>query len=108
MEALGLDVSDSSFFILLPGVVGESIYVFGPFLFFLHAVLLGVFIKFVITTFTSNDIFTYLYMYFIVSCSFMLARAGTISVYPIMVKCFLIIVVVFYFVCHKKKKRGIA
>lgn len=105
MEVLGLDVSDSSFFILLPGVVGESIYVFGPYLFWAHAIMLGIFVKFVIKTFTSNDTFTYFYYLCIVTFSFMLARAGTISIYPIMMKCFIILIIVLYFVKRSKKKR---
>lgn len=104
MEVLGLDPSDSSFFVVLPGVVGEGIYVFGPHLFLLHTILLGVFIKFILKTFTSSPIFSYFYLYCIVSFSFMLARAGTISVYPIMLKSSLILVVVFYFVKKKMRK----
>lgn len=105
MEILGLDASDSYFFILLPGVVGEGLYVFGPYLFWLHAIVLGIFIRFVIDTFTSNEVFTYYFYNCIVSLSFMLARAGTVSVYPIMMKSILSIIIVFYFVCRRRKSK---
>lgn len=105
MEVLGLDASNSSFFIVLPGVVGEGVYVFGPYFFWIHAVILGVFIRFVLDTLNSNEIFSFFYLYCVVGFSFMIARAGTISVYPIKMKSFLIIVIVFYFVRHKKKQK---
>ena len=102
-EMLGLDAGNTSFFVLLPGVVGESIYVFGPYLYWIHAVILGIFVKFVVKTFTSNEVFTYLYFLYIVTFSFMLARAGTISVYPTTLKGCIILVIVFYFVNRSSK-----
>lgn len=102
MTILGVDVSDSTFFVVLPGVVGESIYVFGPRLFFLHAIILGLVIKFVIKTFTSNDCFRYIYYLCIVQFSFMLGRAGTVSVYPSMFKSFLILIIACLFIRGSK------
>ena len=101
MCLLGVDASDSTFFILLPGLVGEAIFVFGPVLFFLHAIILGYVIKFVTKTFTSNRCFDYVYYLCIVQFSFMLARAGSISVYPSMFKSFLILVIVCHFISKK-------
>jgi hypothetical protein len=108
VQILGVEPSDTTFFVVLPGVVGESIYVFGPFFFWVHAVILGLFIKFVIKTFTSSDVFTYLFFFCIVRFSFMLARAGTISVYPMMLKSFLILVIVCSLICKNKQNNVIS
>lgn len=103
MDILGLDVSDSSFFVVLPGVVGESIYVFGGILFFIHVIILGMFIKFVLVTFTSTPSFQYIFFLCMVQFSFMMARAGTISVYPLMLKSFLILILACFYIGKKPK-----
>lgn len=103
MQILGLDASQYGFFILLPGLLGEGLFVFGPFLFVMHAIMLGILLKYCIRTLTSSPTLVFYCYYSIVEFSFILSRGGTVSVYPFMVKSFLILILVEYFQSKKIK-----
>ena len=87
----GMNPGDSGYAIILPGLVGEALFVFGPILFFLHAVILGLLIKGVYNTFKNCSSLIYVFYYYAVVFSFKLARGGTFSVYPSVMKDFLIL-----------------
>lgn len=101
MDLLGLDVSESGFFIILPGVIGESLYTFGPVLFGIHAILLGLVIKFYSTSFLTSPCFTFFYYFCIMQLSYVLGRGGTVSTLPIMIKTIVIMAILRY--CLKKQ-----
>lgn len=86
----GFMPGDRGFWVVLPGLVGESIFAFGPFLFVFHAVILGIIMKYVMNTLSQVKSFEYLYYYFAIEFSFILGRAGTMAVYPHVAKSFVI------------------
>lgn len=103
MLILGLEPSDQYFYVVLPGIVGEAIFVFGPFLFFVHAIILGMVIRYVMNTCDKCNSLIFVFYYYMVQFSFGMSRAGTISIYPSVFKYFVIIVFVLYMVKRKKK-----
>ena len=86
----GFMPGDRGFWVVLPGLVGESIFAFGPFLFVFHAAILGFILKYVMNTLSQVKSFDYLYYYFAIEFSFILGRAGTVAVYPHVAKSFVI------------------
>lgn len=89
----GLSPGDSGWYILLPGIVGEAYFFFGPVLFFLHAILLGIVIKAVYRSFCTSPSLIFVYFFYGVTLSFQLSRGGTLSVYPLIFKHYLIITI---------------
>lgn len=102
INILGLDPSDESFFVLLPGVIGESIFVFGPYFFLIHAILLAVIMRCVMNTLDNISSLIFVLYYYMIQFSFMLARAGTISIYPSVFKFFVILIIVLYNIKRRK------
>lgn len=99
----GLTPTDKGFGVLLPGLVGESIFMFGSYLFLLHALILGLIMKIVCNTLKQTESFTYIYYYFAVEFSFILGRAGTAAVYPRVAKSFFVFLVILYFIKSNKR-----
>lgn len=89
------------FSIKLPGLIGEGIYVFGSLFFFLHAVLYSFIYSKVFNFLSSNKKLGYLSFYYAIMMSFDVARGGTISVYPHIVKHLIIFAVVI--IWYRKK-----
>lgn len=100
----GMIPGTTGFSIKLPGLVGEGLYVFGPLFFFLHATLYSFIYSKVVIFLSSNKMLSYLAFYYAILMSFDVARGGTISVYPHIVKHLIIfaIVIIWY---KKKMKR---
>lgn len=101
---LGLDPSDQYFFILLPGVIGESIFVFGKTAFICHAILLAVITRYVLSTLDKCESLIFVFYYYMVQLSFGMARAGTISIYPSIFKYFVILLIVLSYLKKKSIK----
>lgn len=98
----GLYAYESGFSIILPGIVGESIYIFGKVLFPCHAILLGIIISFLMRYLSSSKIYQYLTFFFVIKFTYALCRAGTVSVYPMFFKYFLIFILITYLLSKKK------
>jgi hypothetical protein len=72
---LGYGVEYSWFYILLPGIVGESILIFGELFFWVHAVILA-FILSLIFRITQKNRYLIILFYYYVACVMKSARAG--------------------------------
>lgn len=81
----GIIRGTQGFYILLPGVVNEGIFIFGKVLFPLHAIVLGLFVSLAYRVVKyKEEFFLFLYIsYFLAS---LIARAGTVSTYPVYLK----------------------
>lgn len=76
---LGLDPDEIVSYVPLVGLVGESVFVFGSKLFFLHAIILGYIINIFLNIIVSKNSFKIIAIYAIVFTALGLGRAGTAS-----------------------------
>ena len=88
------------FSVALPGIVGESIFIFGHYLFWIHAFILAFFLT------TVYKLLKYKYeIFLIIYCSVCLAytlgRAGTTTIYPFYLKLLLLYLILRFFVLKK-------
>lgn len=98
----GIPRGEQGFNVLLPGVVGESLFIFGPYLYWIHAVIYGVIIGFVYRLLHhKNEIILLIYYSFV--SAYTISRAGTISMYPFYFKHLLIYLILRYFIFKYKR-----
>lgn len=86
---LGMRKEDSiEFFVPLTGIVGESVFVFGRYFFFLHAILLSAVLNMFINFLESKNSFKVLMIYSIINIGLAIGRTGSTGgmVYPYMLK----------------------
>ncbi|WP_459947329.1 hypothetical protein [Desulfocastanea catecholica] len=86
---LGLARSNYRFFVVLPGLVVESMYIFGSHFFWLHAVFIGLIAAFFVRLLERTKQTLFLFSYIIVLISYNLNRGGISSILPIMINSFL-------------------
>jgi hypothetical protein len=104
---LGMGKEDSlEFFVPLTGIIGESVFVFGRYLFFLHAILLGAVLNIFINFLESRNSFKVLMIYSIIYIGLAIGRTGSTGgmVYPYMLKT-LVYVPFLLFVLNLKFKK---
>lgn len=104
---LGMRKGDSiEFFVPLTGIIGESVFVFGRYLFFLHAILLGLILNVFINFLESRNSFKVLMIYSIIFIGLAIGRTGSTGgmVYPYMLKT-LVYVPFFLFILNLKLKK---
>lgn len=77
----GLDRMDGGYSILLPSLLGESMFVFGPILFFIHGLVVGIIIAYVFKYVNRNATLSVFALYLALS-TFAIGRGGTGSVLP--------------------------
>lgn len=100
----GANRTDANFNILLPGLVGESIFIFGKTFYWVHAMIVG----FVVgnaykIVHHKQELFLVLYMSVFGGLCF--ARAGSVSMMPFYFKHLIIYVIVIYFVTHSRNNK---
>lgn len=91
----GLHKGDNGFAILLPSVIGESFTLGGPYLFWIHALIIGIvfmsFIKFA----SSHKTLFYLFLYYSIY-SMVLGRGGAGSFLPSLINNNISLIIVYY------------
>lgn len=95
----------SDFSICLPGLVGESIFIF-KYYFYLHAILLATILYHVLRFLRRRPYLFFLFLYYAIKFAQELPRGGTQSVYSSLSKGFLIFVIVLVII--EKSNRQIA
>ena len=100
----GIVRDTQDFYILLPGVVNEGLFIFGTFLYPLHAIVLGIFVGCAYRIVASKDEF-FLFLYISVFLSSLAARAGTVSAYPVYLKDLLMYEVIIFMLSRFKVKK---
>ena len=98
---LGIDSRRSDFYVFLPGLVNESIFIFGFYFFWIHAIVGGLLMGFLLKSISYNPSFFILQAYIVFYIVPLAARAGFFSAFPIMVNSFLFFLV-FTFVSRLK------
>lgn len=99
ISELVLDVSrgERGFYIVLPGLVGESVYLYGPSFFWIHGVFVGFVAALVIRILERTPQFLFLNAYVVMLFAFVLNRAGVDGALPYLVN-YLLLFYVFVFV----------
>lgn len=104
-KMLGIGRTAERFYILLPGVVGEALFIFGKYFYWIHAMLLGFIVsKAYKLVHHKQELFLVLYMS--IFCGLCIARAGTVSAYPFYFKHLIIYLIVIYFVTKPKGRQN--
>lgn len=101
---LNLDRHAPSFFVLLSGLVCESLYIFGKYFFILHAVIMGMLASIPIR-FLQSEKESFLFCYLSIFLPYYMARGGTFSGYPFIIKFLLLYILIRYFgkvICKKQ------
>ncbi|MNK83865.1 hypothetical protein D3C87_1036970 [compost metagenome] len=82
---LGAARGSQGFYIVLPGLIAEANYIYGPFFFWVHAATLGVLFAFLFRMFGTNPRFTFLVGYIVGLAAYNLNRGGIASFLPLVV-----------------------
>lgn len=106
VELLGVSQLDKNFYVLLPGLVGESLFICGKYFFIFHAMFLGFILKVSYLFLRKSKTFIFLFYYCAFYFSFDLCRGGTVSIYPFVFKHLVIFALFAYFVFSKKYYRN--
>lgn len=104
---LGMHKEDSVyFFVPLTGIIGESVFVFGRYFFFIHAILLSAVLNIFINFLGSRSSFKVLMIYSIIYIGLAIGRTGSTGgmVYPYMVKTLVYVPFLLYILNIKIKK----
>lgn len=103
-DVLGLDIDDVSFFVTLPGLAIEGVYLFGLYLYPLHAILFAVMINCLINTLRQSSVFSFLCIYYIINIPFQAIRGGTQSFYATCLKIIPFVLILLYIWFKQTKK----
>lgn len=103
---LGIYRGANGFYVKLPGIVNEGLFIFGPYLYFIHAVILGIIISKVFRS-IRYDFELVLLIHLAFNVAFQLGRAGTTAsgVFPFYFKHLLIYLLVRYYLERRIKQR---
>jgi hypothetical protein len=104
-DILGMNPNDVGFFIVLPGLVGEGVYMCGQNFFFVHAILFALVCNYLYNTLSQSKAFYVLLVYYMINIPFGAIRAGTQGLYPLTNKIipFALILLYLFFYFHKRK-----
>ncbi len=99
---------EGNFSICLPGLVGESIFIF-KYYFFVHAIILATILYFVLGFLRKRPYLFFLFCFYTIKFAQELPRGGTQSVYSSLSKGFLIFVIVLLIIekSHRQTAKGI-
>ena len=103
MVAMGKYPWESDFSISLPGLVGESIFIFKE-LFFIHAIVVAYTLQLCLRFVIRHRSMVFLVFYFSINFSFSLCRGGTQSIFSYIFKALLLFVIITYFIQRTPKK----
>lgn len=97
---LGVGRNQRGFYILLPGIVGESVYHFGKYFFWCHGILMGFLIGKVYKFLNKYKQFSILLIYTTFQVSYMMNRGGTASSYSFILKHLVYFCIIIYIYTH--------
>lgn len=99
---LGIDPGERGFYIVLPGLVGESVYYFGKHIFWIHSLLTGLLIGYTYRLLTRYEQMDILFFYSTIILTFFINRAGTGSGFPLILKVLFAFFIILYFYSRNK------
>lgn len=102
---LGRGAGDVGFFVILPGLVAEGIYIYGKYFFWIHTVSLGFLIAFFLRCFDGIPQLLFVLCYVILQITIVLNRGGVSSFLPMLINNFLLFYLYSIFLVTKYKAR---
>ncbi len=93
---LGIDSRQPGFYIVLPGLVGESVYYFGKSFFWIHGLLVGMLVGYTFKLLNIHKEMIILFFYSITQLTYAINRGGTGSGFPYMLKILLVYFIILY------------
>ena len=99
----GVETDEDTFFVPLTGMVSESVFVFGKYLFFIHAIIFAYIMNLFLNFTMSRSCFNMLYIYAVIFTALISCRAGTTAgnIYPYIIKALVYVPFFFYFVSKR-------
>jgi hypothetical protein len=85
-EILDTFRTSNNFYVILVGNVGESVFLFGKYFFWIHAIIYGFIISKVFYFLRKYNCFSAIFIYMAVHFGMVISRAGTVSGYPFVFK----------------------
>jgi len=82
---LGREVGEPGWYVVLPGLVAEAVYLFGPYLFWLHALFAGGMAAFLVRLLERTPQALFLRLWLVLMLAYVLNRAGIGAVLPVVV-----------------------
>ncbi|HHX70494.1 MAG TPA: oligosaccharide repeat unit polymerase [Gallicola sp.] len=101
---LGIDSGQRGFYIVLPGLVGESVYYFGKYLFWIHSLLVGLLVGYTFRILNRHHQMGILLFYSVFELTYFINRGGTGSGLPYILKILLVFFIILYFYSRYKIK----
>jgi hypothetical protein len=106
---LGIPTDDQYFFILLPGILGESIYIYSIYFYMFHAIFIGFLFALILRLFKNNHKYYFYQSYLIVLMTYYTSRGGIVSSLPLIINGNILVLFFFYYLNKfsiKKNKVG--
>ena len=100
---LGGNRGDRGWFVILPGIVAESVYIFGKYFFWLHGVTLAFIAALVVRLIERTPQFLVLNAYLAVILAYPTNRAGISSLLPVIVNNFIVFYVVIFILLLRRR-----
>jgi hypothetical protein len=94
---LGIDSGQRGFYIVLPGLVGESVYYFGKHLFWIHSLLVGLLVGYTFRILNRHHQMGVLLFYSVFELTYFINRGGTGSGLPYILKFYLSFLLLYIF-----------
>jgi len=106
-DILNVKRNSLGFYVMLPGLLGESIYIYGRHLFLVQAVIIGLLLSKIINMLKRYEEMNILLLYTIVTFAFVLNRGGFSSTLPIVVNQYMLLYVYIYWNNRRSRENTI-
>ncbi len=103
---LGLPIGSPGWYVVLPGLVVESVYIYGRYFFWLHGIFLGIMAAFFARIAERVPQFLFLYLYIVLMFAYVLNRAGISALLPTIINEFLFFYLFLFFVIFRTRRRA--
>lgn len=103
---LGISRGDTGWFVVLPGFVAEAVYIFGPYLFWLHAVFVALLAAWAARVLERTPQFLFLAGYVTLLFGYVLNRGGISAMLPVIINEFLLFYVFILLSWIHVRRRG--
>ena len=100
---LGIFRGNTGFYVVLPGLVAESVYIFGEYFYWVHAVFFGVIIAMLTRIFQGDKRFVFFIGYIAILLMYNTNRGGVSSSLPQIINQFLPIYLILFFALFKRR-----
>jgi len=101
---LGIEPGEHGFYIVLPGLVGESVFYFGKYFFWIHSLLVGLLVGYTFRLLNKHHQMNILLFYSTIVLTYFINRGGTGAGFPLILKVLLVFYIIIYFYSRYRLK----